>query len=140
MKIVNTVLLFTSLILFSSCSKNSDSIVTPSFPNTDKTIFVDPVAGNDANNGRETSSPFKTLLKAGSYATNGDTIYVKGGIYTHFKDEMRKSSTELGYIFLRPYPGQTVVFDGTGGTYQEAEAILTIKNSTYIDISGFEIR
>lgn len=140
MKIAYLFLTFIPLVLFSSCSKQPDVIVSPSNTPYDRTIFVDPVNGNDENNGRELSSPMKTLLKAGALAINGDTIYVRGGVYPAFKDLIVKTETDLGYIFVRPYPGETVIFDGTGGTYAENEAILTIKNSIYIDISGFEMR
>lgn len=140
MKIAYLFLVFISLVLFSSCSKESATIVSPSNAPYDRTIFVDPVNGNDLNTGREVTLPVKTLFKAVSKAINGDTIYVRGGVYTSFKEVIIKTGTDLGYIFLRPYPGESVVFDGTGGTYAENEAILTIKNSIFIDISGFEIR
>lgn len=142
MKSLNTVLLFISLVLFSSCSKNPDAIVSPSTTVNGKSIYVDPSNGNDNNSdrGRNISSPFKTLSRASLSAANGDTIYIKGGTYTGFKDEIKKSDTELGYIFIRPYPSQTVVLDGTGGTFLESEAILTIRNSSYVDIASIEIK
>lgn len=140
MKSLYLTLLFLSLVLFSSCSKEPDQIVSPSLTSYGKAYFVDPLNGNDNNNGRQPSSPVKTLFKAGAYCSNGDTVYVKGGTYTAFKDVIIKEQTGLNYLYFRPYPGETVVLDGTGGTYTETDAILTITNSTYIDISGFEIR
>lgn len=139
MKLTGTLLLLVSLIVFSSCSKQADTIVSPE-PLSQKSVFVDPVSGNDNNNGREISSPYKTLKKAAASAVNGDTIFMKGGTYTAFKDEMVKTSTELAYIVIKPYPNQSVILDGTGASFTDGEAILTIKNSSYVEISGFEIR
>ncbi len=140
MKIAYLFLVFISLVLFSSCSKEPNQIVSPSPINYRTAIFVDPTNGSDANYGRELSSPVKTLLKASNICDNGDTIYIKGGVYTAFKGTILKNQVDLGYIFLRPYPGERVVLDGTGGTYAENEAILTLLNSIYVDISGLEIR
>ncbi len=91
MKIAYLFLVFISLVLFSSCSKESATIVSPSNTPYDRTIFVDPVNGNDLNTGREVTLPVKTLFKAVSKAINGDTIYVRGGVYASFKEVIIKT-------------------------------------------------
>jgi hypothetical protein len=49
------------------------------------TFYVDPVRGNDSNNGLSTSAPFLTINRAldgsASSAMPGDTVYLRGGIY-----------------------------------------------------------
>jgi hypothetical protein len=47
---------------------------------TARTFFVDPVTGNDANQGTQ-AKPFKTLTKALSKARAGDTVKLAGGGY-----------------------------------------------------------
>ncbi|MBS1494334.1 MAG: right-handed parallel beta-helix repeat-containing protein [Bacteroidetes bacterium] len=140
MKTIYAFLFFVPLVLFSSCSKEPDQLVSSTPQSYQKAIFIDPAHGSDDNNGREITSPVKTLFKASAYCASGDTLFMKGGIYQAFKDEIIKTPTEFGYIFIRPYPGESVILDGTGGVYTNTDAILTIKSSTYIDIAGFEIR
>jgi len=140
MKLASTLLLLVSLVVFSSCTKQADTIVNSPSSVSQKSVFVDPVNGNDNNTGREISSPFKTLKRASAFAVTNDTVLIKGGIYTGFKDEIEKSYSEIGYIYVKPYAGQSVVLDGTGASFAEGEAILTIKNSHHIEIIGLEIR
>ncbi|WP_437316997.1 LamG-like jellyroll fold domain-containing protein [Sorangium sp. So ce385] len=96
-----------------------------------------------ATNGLDTNpgtlaKPFATLAKAGQAAEIGDTVYVRGGTYsTSSANPVRLDNvgTEEEHIVLQPYPGESVVLDGSQG----GNTLLQIRGE-YYDILGFEIR
>lgn len=64
-------------------------------------------SGNDSSNG-SASSPIRSLSRATSKASNGQTIVVRGGTY-HETVVMPAGKT----LHLRNYPGETVWMDGS---------------------------
>ena len=77
--------------------------------------------GNDGSAGTSTNSPFLTLAKAVSVATNAGTlIYVRGGTYpVAAKLTIKAAGTAAQPIRLWAYPGELPIFNGTslpGGT------------------------
>ncbi|HOQ03675.1 MAG TPA: right-handed parallel beta-helix repeat-containing protein [Anaerohalosphaeraceae bacterium] len=75
--------------------------------------YVSP-AGSDTNSGT-VSSPFKTIGRAVTAASAGDTIFLRGGQHPYSaKVSISKSGTSLNPITLRSYPGETVVLDFSG--------------------------
>ncbi|WP_438035658.1 LamG-like jellyroll fold domain-containing protein [Sorangium sp. So ce204] len=97
-------------------------------------------SGLDTNPGT-LAKPFRTLVKAGQAAQVGDTVYVRGG--TYFTDsaspvKLDHLGTEEEHIVFQPYPGESVVLDGSlGGSGNEN--IFQIRGA-YYDILGFEMR
>ena len=63
--------------------------------------------GSDKNPGSE-AKPFRTVRKAASLARAGDTILVRGGVYSEAV-VMRFSGQEGKPIVLKNYPGERPV-------------------------------
>ncbi|MDQ3763259.1 MAG: hypothetical protein M3460_16985 [Actinomycetota bacterium] len=76
--------------------------------------FVDPVDGNDNNDGRAPERPLKTIAQAGNLANPGDTVCLHAGrIYrgtTVFPASL--AGTRKAPIVVEPYAGSHVVLDG----------------------------
>ncbi len=103
------------------------------------TRYVAPY-GNDANDGRSPTSPWRTLQKAANSARPGDVVCARGGIYRE-RVTINVSGAPNAYITFRSYPNETAILDGTGLTVPDADnGMIYIKNKSYIRIQGFEIR
>ena len=71
--------------------------------------------GSDGNFGTNIAAPFATLGKAASLATNGNLVYVRGGVYpTSAKISLSKISAAGQPIRIRAYPGESPVLDFSG--------------------------
>jgi len=129
------ILSFVTIFLFSS----------PLFSQTNYYVGVN---GNDiATAGTSSSSPFKTITFASTIATHGDTINVLAGTYRNdtyknsydiWKTEKtvrinNKVGTNGKYLVIRPYQNNAVKFVCDG------DIIFQIRNSSYIQVEGFEI-
>ena len=99
-------------------------------------------SASDTNPGTE-DQPWLTIQKAADTLTEGETVYVKEGIYTELTAEMdffkgiitRNSGSEGKPITYEAYPDHHVVIDQNkvgAGFYTRA--------TSYITIRGFEIR
>lgn len=68
------------------------------------------LSGSDANIGTSTSSPFRTFAKSTRSLRPGDTLYIRGGVWTEQLDLMANntSGTSGSYIKISGYPGETV--------------------------------
>ncbi|WP_438008410.1 LamG-like jellyroll fold domain-containing protein [Sorangium sp. So ce321] len=94
-----------------------------------------------ATNGLDTNpgtlaKPFATLAKAGQMADIGDTVYVRGGTYyAEAPVSLDHVGKEEEHIVFQPYPGESVVLDGSQG----GGSLLQIRGE-YYDILGFELR
>ncbi len=103
-------------------------------------IFV-ALNGSDPNGDGSIDNPYRTLKKAANEASPGDTIYVRGGLYTGTKDTIYGiNGTAQQPITIRPYPGETVIFDGTNAGISGSESVIVINTSSYIVFEGFEIQ
>jgi parallel beta-helix repeat protein len=92
--------------------------------------------GSDSANGA-LATPFKTLTKAAGVARPGDIVNVRGGVYLQTA-QITAKGTEAARIVFRSNPGETAIFDGTG-TGRNAN-VITLYQSAYVDLSGFEVR
>lgn len=63
--------------------------------------------GNDSNPGT-LSQPFKSFSQGVSMLQPGDTLYIRGGLYTEQINLSRKSGTASAWITIAGYPGETV--------------------------------
>ncbi|HEU5397019.1 MAG TPA: right-handed parallel beta-helix repeat-containing protein, partial [Verrucomicrobiae bacterium] len=69
----------------------------------------------DSNKGTNLAAPFATLGKAASLANPGDLIYLRGGVYKSSSTiSLSRNGSPARPIQVRPYPGETVVFDFSG--------------------------
>ena len=106
--------------------------------------YVSPT-GNDLHAGT-LAAPFKTLQKASDVVQAGDIVTIRGGIYRNsdFNDgdiwaganalTITANGNEDNYIIFRAYQNEKVIieFDANYGIF--------IKNSSYIKISGLEVK
>lgn len=95
-----------------------------------KEKYVSP-DGNDANSGTK-SSPWKTLTKAAKEAHPGETIIIRGGVYTQSLEPIR-SGTKKDPVTFKAYPEETPVIEGV-------EYGIAIFNTNYVRFQGFEVR
>ena len=89
--------------------------------------YVDPVNGDDANDGLSTNTAYQTIYGAfkGSFPYNykvaGDTVYLRGGIYTGNVNAVSTTLTNSGTfaspITMAAYPGETPVIAGIVSPY-----------------------
>jgi len=91
--------------------------------------------GDDANNGAF-DTPVRTAGRATDLCAPGGTVYVRGGIYSG-NQTISKNGLAGQKITMRPYPGETVIFDGTNS---DAESNLITIFSDYFIFMGFTVR
>lgn len=101
-------------------------------------VFVSP-AGSDATGSGTLERPYRTLGRAAAVVRAGQTVYVRGGVYSGKVTIARKASRAAPIAF-KPYPGESVVLNGSGVTMGYHESLVTIWKSAYVKFEGFEIR
>jgi hypothetical protein len=80
---------------------------------TNATYYV-ATNGSDSNAGTS-NAPFATLARATSLANPGNLIYIRGGVYAvSSKISLSRSGTPTQPICVRPFPGESVLFDFSG--------------------------
>lgn len=84
--------------------------------------YVDGSHGSDSNPGTELQ-PWKTIQKAVTSVTTGDTIYIRGGEYPGVKNgwSFQNSGTQTQPITLTNYPGEQVVFKIVTSSYNDRQ-------------------
>jgi hypothetical protein len=106
--------------------------------------YVSPT-GSDSNPGTE-GSPVKSLMKAQSAASSGDTVYIRGGVYNDF--EIAKTDKDYNYVHAitksgityEAYPGEMPVFDFKHVPTNLRVAAFSIeRNVTGITFKGFDV-
>jgi hypothetical protein len=103
-------------------------------------VYYVAVDGDDDNPG-SLSEPWRTVQKAASTVGAGDTVYVRGGVYTETVTITTSGSAYRGYITFQNYPGETPILDGTGLSVPDSDnGMFLIVDQSYIVIKGFEIR
>ena len=90
--------------------------------------------GSNSNPGTE-SQPWLTIQNAVNKVAAGDTIYVESGTYNETVSIISKPSS----ITIQAYPGNSPIIDGSGLSTGET-GLVTIRNTNYLTINGFEIR
>lgn len=96
--------------------------------------FVVATGGNDGNAGT-LASPWRTLAKANSALSAGDTVFVRGGTY-HEQIAPSRSGSAGAPIVYRAYPGDLVTVDGEDDT--NLGVVVIYQN--YIVVEGFTFR
>lgn len=86
--------------------------------------------GSDTNNGTSLTTPYKTIAKAITSASAGDTIYVRAGTYPAFS--VTKSGSAGNYLTISGYGSEKPII--TGSSQQ-----IVLTSVSYVRISGFEV-
>jgi len=98
--------------------------------------YLDGANGNDLNNGRSLDAAWKTFAKANVNLGAGDTVYVRGGIYSQYDFNNSfinpsHSGSANAYITYINYNHEEVILTGC------SEPIRLIEGHDYIRINGF---
>jgi len=101
-------------------------------------VYYVSTAGNDANNGLGSGTPFKTIAQAVKKARAGDKIYVRGGVY-YEQVTLQYSGAEGRPIVLQNYENEAPILDGSSVSASRG-ALIRISGKSYVRISGFELR
>lgn len=118
-----------------ACSKKS-SVTSSETTNTSNLYYVSP-NGADDNEGT-VNKPFRSINAALKKTIPGDTVLVRNGTYSE-KIVFPKSGRLDKYITLKVYPGEKAIIDGTTLSITGKEALVTIRNNSYIILEGFDI-
>lgn len=117
-----------------------------------KCLYVSP-DGNDSHEGSK-EHPFATLVKAQQVVQPGDTIYIRGGVYTPTVDESmgvkdkiytctfildKSGESEDKRICYFAYPGERVVFDMSSFAPKGQRVSVFYVNGSWLHIRGIEI-
>ncbi|MDP3582632.1 MAG: DUF1565 domain-containing protein, partial [Ignavibacteria bacterium] len=101
-----------------------------------KNYFVS-TTGNDSNSGTK-EFPFVSLTKAASVSIAGDTIFIRGGLYsptsTISLGSSSKSGTSTNYYHVLAYPGEKPVFNFSKQTSSDGIKL----NGNYWHLKGVE--
>ncbi|MHA4811078.1 DUF1565 domain-containing protein [Flavitalea flava] len=122
-----------------ACSKNSSAPPTTGNGNpatATHTYYVAP-GGSDTNAGT-LNAPFRSINTALTNAVPGDTIFARNGTYGE-KIVFPKSGRLNKIISLKAYPGEIPVIDGSGLSISGTEALVSIRNVSYILFEGFDV-
>jgi len=100
---------FLRTFLFSVCAIIFSTTLLGPLVAQAATYYVS-LSGKDSNAGTSTGTPFRTLLRAVQPLRPGDTLYIRGGIWTEQLDLMKynTSGTSGKYIKIAGYPGESV--------------------------------
>jgi hypothetical protein len=102
------------------------------------TYFVSPT-GNDSGSGT-IGQPFLTIPKAYSVAVAGDTIYVRGGLYTVSATiSLSKSGTSAKRYYLLAYPGERPILDCSTMAVNSSNRGIKLSGS-YWTVKGFDVK
>ncbi len=98
--------------------------------------YVSP-AGSDLNPGT-INQPFATIQKAANIATEGSTIYIRGGVYNQ-KVRVTHSGASGAPITFQNYQNEKVILDGSKIKLED-DGLFTIEDKNYIQVNGLEFR
>ena len=125
---------FLIILTASACSKKSSP--SSETTNTATGLYVSP-DGSDGNTG-SINNPLRNINTALSKVQPGDTVFVRNGTYSE-KIVFPKSGRLDKYITLKVYPGEKAIIDGTTLSITGKEALVTVRNNSFIIVEGFDV-
>ncbi len=100
--------------------------------------FVDP-NGNDTTGSGTISAPYKTITKAYSVVSAGDTIYIRGGTHIYSTTiTISKSGTSSAKYYLLAYNNERPVLNFSSMSENSSNRCINLK-SNYWHIKGIDI-
>lgn len=127
----STLALVALALALTACSADDDQAAP--------TFYVSPT-GNDANDGTE-AAPWATLQFAVNQLVPGQTLLVRGGVYSEQLVIARSGNADDGFITIVNAPGETPVIDGSDLDVQRGfSALVLIRNQSFVRFEGFELR
>ncbi|MFJ7825502.1 right-handed parallel beta-helix repeat-containing protein [Psychrobacillus sp. NPDC096623] len=106
----------------------------------EKDIYFVSLTGNDGNDG-SIGAPWRTIQKAANELEAGETVFVRGGIYSETIKITNSGSKEKGYIIFQAFPQEKVILDGESISFKSGnKAMFHLENIEYLKIIGFELR
>ena len=131
---------------FMTSAAYADGVTSSSsISSSSKSYYISPT-GSDSNPGN-ISAPFKSLMKAQSVASPGDTVYIRSGVY----DDFTSAETDNTYHYVNDftksgityeaYPGdQRPVFDFKNvPTDRRVAAFFIDPSATGLTFKGFDV-
>ncbi len=102
--------------------------------------------GNDSNNGT-INAPVETIKRAQELASSGDTVYIRGGLYTMREEQIAEYYSIWAYvtkldkdgISYLAYENETPVFDYTNITPADKRITAFYINGNNIHVKGIEV-
>ncbi|EEL61836.1 hypothetical protein bcere0025_54340 [Bacillus cereus F65185] len=123
-----------SMLIFtlpaSTFAQSNDNVISVT------NYYVSPT-GNDLNPGT-LDQPFATIQKAANVATEGSTIYIRGGVYKQ-KVRVTHSGASGASITFQNYQDEKVILDGSKVKLED-DGLFTIEDKNYIQVKGLEFR
>lgn len=102
------------------------------------TTYYVSTTGSDSASGT-LDRPFASIERADALAGPGDTILVRGGVYTLSSDvDLRSDGTSGNPITIRSYPGEHAILDGS--RLPQGEHVVDMQDASWNHIVGLEIR
>lgn len=101
-------------------------------------LYVDAVAGNDANPGTN-ESPFRTVQRAASVGRPGDVVMVRNGVYTGSSKavlSITRGGTAARYVTFKADHRWGAVLDGQNNWSADGIRI----TASFVRVEGFEIK
>ena len=128
--------------------KNSILIISfllSSFSSFAANFYVAP-NGNDANIG-DINNPVETIKRAQALASAGDTVYIRGGLYSMREDQIAEYNSIWAYvtkldksgISYLAYPNETPIFNYSNIKPANYRITAFYINGSNIHIKGIEI-
>ncbi len=108
---------------------------TNSISHEGRDLYVSPT-GSDSSTGDTPDAAWRSLNHAASLVRPGDTVWLKGGVYTE-PFWIRVTGTKDDPIAFRAVPGERVQFDGKK---RVMGAVVTATNKSGLIFDGFYIR
>ena len=115
------------------------AVFKPSFPQHKGGIIIVSPDGDDINGDGSIDNPFKTLDTALYYAKQGDTIYLREGIYP-IETNIDVSGNSTNPITISSYPGEHAIFDGNYGDNSVPNPPKFRITGNYLIIKNIEVR
>jgi len=99
------------------------------------TYYVDP-SGSDSANGLSEANAWQTLSHANTVVTSGDTLFLRGGVYTGNNQNISPGrSAQVSNIKYVAYPGEKPHITG----YWGHDAVVNLDGDTHITVDGLVI-